>query len=206
LLLFNNSPIIFSYLSGSKCYIASVELGFETTTLDMEGNVTKTAPCNHVTWQMVKDVLPQFQGSISQIPPIFSAIRKNGKKLYKAARQGVSADDLDIEPRTVDIYRIELIKPNDTVINDNHNDTDDAVLDPPRFDIEVECGGGTYIRSLVRDIGYALDTVATTTRLKRTKQGTFLRSDCLSQEDWRADNIFAAIDRMNERLAEEEEA
>jgi tRNA pseudouridine55 synthase len=172
----------------------------------MEGNVTKTAPCNHVTWKMVKDVLPRFQGSISQIPPIFSAIRKNGKKLYKAARQGVSADDLDIEPRTVEIYRIELLKPppqHDVATTENHDD-DGAILDPPKFDIEVECGGGTYIRSLVRDIGYALDTVATTTRLKRTKQGRFLLSDCLAQDDWSADNIFEAIDQMNERLVEED--
>jgi tRNA pseudouridine55 synthase len=199
-------------LSGSKCYIASVELGFETTTLDMEGNVTKTAPCDHVTWQMIKDVLPRFQGSIKQIPPIFSAIRKNGKKLYKAARQGVSADDLDIEPRIVEIHRIELLnKPplsqQDAATTNDHGGNDDAniLLDPPKFDIEVECGGGTYIRSLVRDIGYALDTVATTTRLRRTKQGTFLLSDCLAQQDWTADNIFAAIDRMNERRQREEE-
>jgi tRNA pseudouridine55 synthase len=194
-------------LSGSKSYIARVELGFETTTLDMEGNVTKTAPCNHVTWNMVKDVLPRFQGSISQIPPIFSAIRKNGKKLYKAARRGVSADDLDLEPRTVEIYRIELVKPSPQDADTNDHDHDDAsiILDPPKFDIEVECGGGTYIRSLVRDIGYALDTVATTTSLKRTKQGRFLLSDCLAQHEWTADNIFEAIDRMNERLAEDEE-
>jgi tRNA pseudouridine55 synthase len=172
----------------------------------MEGNVTKTAPCNHVTWQMVKDVLPQFQGpSISQIPPIFSAIRKNGKKLYKAARQGVSADDMDIEPRIVEIHRIELLKPpQDDATNDHAYDADD-ILDPPKFDIEVECGGGTYIRSLVRDIGYALGTVATTTRLERTKQGRFLLSGCLAQHDWTADNIFAAIDRMNEQRRAEEE-
>ena len=196
-----------SYLSGTKGYKASIELGFETTTLDMEGNVTKTAPCDHVTWKAVKHVLPQFRGSISQVPPIFSAIRKNGKQLYKSARQGMSVDDVEIEPRTVQVHRLEVLN----APPDDSRSDDEAVVDPPKkFDIAVECGGGTYIRSLVRDIGYALDTVATTTHLERTKQGRFVLADCLQRDDWSADNIFAAIDRMNEQqqqavAADEEE-
>ena len=82
------------YLSGNKKYVASVELGFETDTLDMEGNVTKTASFDHVTKESIEATLPQFIGNISQVPPIYSAIKKDGRKLYEEARDGKSEEDL----------------------------------------------------------------------------------------------------------------
>jgi len=172
-------------------YRAGGELGFETSTLDMEGNVTKRAEYKHVDVDSLRNVLPQFTGKIKQIPPIFSAIRKGGKKLYEEARDGVTADDVDIEPREVEVYRIDLVG------------TDEF---PPKFEIEVECGGGTYVRSLIRDIGYALDTVATTTSLERTQQGRFFTLDgALAKDDWSADNIYDAIDRFNDMLNDSKE-
>ena len=143
----------------------------------MEGNVTKTAPFDHVTPQDLENVLPQFQGKIQQIPPIYSAIKKSGKKLYEEARQGRLKDDVELEPRQVEVFEISLI---------------DQEL--PKFDLDVECGGGTYVRSLIRDIGTKLGTVATTTNLKRTRQGQFTLDDCLEKDDWTVDNIYAAID------------
>lgn len=173
-----------SYLSGSKKYFARGEFGFETTTLDMSpsGNVTKRMPTDHITVDAVQKCLPLFTGDIQQIPPIFSAIKKNGKKLYEAGREGKTAEDLEIESRKVTVYKLELV---------------DATL--PSFDINIECGGGTYIRSLIRDIGYKLDSVATMTHLTRTQQAQFSLEDALTKDDWTADNIYAAINRVNEQ-------
>jgi tRNA pseudouridine55 synthase len=134
----------------------------------------------------LEGVLPQFCGTVSQIPPIFSAIRKDGKQLYKSAREGKSAEDMEIEARTIEIYRCDLLHSNENRL--------------PKFDIDVECGGGTYIRSLIRDIGYKLNTVATTTYLERTQQGQFTLDASLSKDDWTAGNIYAAIEGWNVEL------
>jgi tRNA pseudouridine55 synthase len=157
--------------------------------MDVNGNVTKTAPYDHVSLQSVKDALPYFTGTISQIPPIFSAIRKGGKQMYKEARKG-KTEDLKMEPRQVEVYRLELIA------------SDEEQL--PSFDLDIECGGGTYVRSLIRDIGYKLDTVATMTFLKRTQQGPFTPEDTLEKDDWTPDKIYEAIDKVNEARRNEE--
>jgi tRNA pseudouridine55 synthase len=117
-----------AYLTGAKKYRAGVELGFETSTLDMEGNITKTEPFDHVTLEMVERALPKFEGTISQIPPIFSAIRVDGKRLYEHARKGATTDDIVIQPREVEIYRCELVDP--------------KASDLPKFTIDADCGGG----------------------------------------------------------------
>ena len=171
--------------------MATAEFGFETTTLDMEGNVTKTAPYNAITVSAIQEVLPAFQGKIMQVPPIFSALKKDGKKLYEVAREGGTEADLQIEAREVEVYRLALVHPESIQL--------------PRFDIEIECGGGTFVRSLIRDIAHKLGTVATTAGLKRTKQGQFSLEDCLSKEDWSADNIFAEVERHNRLRADEKD-
>ncbi|KAL7578441.1 hypothetical protein ACA910_012832 [Epithemia clementina (nom. ined.)] len=177
-----------SYLSGSKRYYAEMELGFETTTLDMDGNVTKRAPFDHVTLSAVNEVLPQFVGEISQVPPIFSAIKKDGKKLYESARKGLLVEDAKLEPRLVKIYSCRLVQ------------RDGEGFKLPRFSIDVECGGGTYIRALVRDIGYQLNSVATTISLIRTKQAQFTIDECLSRDQLSPDAIYQAINRTNELM------
>jgi tRNA pseudouridine55 synthase len=169
-----------SYLAGPKRYTVEGEFGFETNTLDMEGNVTKRGDAKHITQQALQDVLPQFVGKIQQVPPIFSAIRKDGKKYYQHARQGKVADDMDIQPREVEILSINLL---------------DCQL--PKFTLDVSCGSGTYIRALIRDIGHALDSFATTTRLERTQQGQFSLDDALPKDDWSAESIYNSIDRVN---------
>ena len=149
----------------------------------MEGNVTKTGTVDHITMDAVEKALADFTGKIMQVPPIYSALRKDGKQLYKSAREGMTTDDIKIEAREVEIYKLDLVR------------SDDVVL--PKFEITMECGGGTYVRSLIRDIGYKLDTVATTTVLERTKQAQFTLVDCLPQSEWNADNIYAAIEERN---------
>lgn len=157
-------------------------MGFETTTLDMDktGHVTKTAPYDHVTEDMLKEALPSFTGIIQQKPPLYSALKRGGKKLYESAREGATEEDVKIEAREVETYHLELL------------DTTEQ-----RFKLDVECGGGFYVRSLIRDIGYTVGSVATMTALERTKQGQFTIDDCLWKDDWTPDNIFAAIDKIN---------
>jgi tRNA pseudouridine55 synthase len=119
-----------------------------------------------------------------------SALKKDGKRLYELGRQGMTEDDVEIEAREVQIHRLELL----------WNDDEESL--PSQFGLDVECGGGTYIRSLVRDIGVSLDTLATMTSLERTKQGVFLPEHCLPEEnDWTAENIWNAIESSREMLA-----
>lgn len=112
--------------------------------------------------------------------------------MYELGREGLSEEDVEIEAREVVIHRLDLIKEEDSE-------------SPTTFGLDVECGGGTYIRSLVRDIGISLDTLATMTSLERTKQGPYLPEHCLKEDDWTADNIYKAIEETSFVLVEEEE-
>jgi len=181
------------YLTGSKGYKAGVELGFQTTTLDLDenGEIVGKAPFDHVTWDQVESTMDGFRGTIQQKPPIFSALKKDGKRMYELGREGLTDEDIEIETREVVIHRLELLR-------ESHSE------DPRTFGLDVECGGGTYIRSLVRDIGISLDTLATMTSLERTKQGPYLPEHCLKEDDWTAENIYKAIGETSFVLVEEE--
>ena len=119
------------------------------------GFVTREAPFDHITPESLAAVLPSFTGDILQTPPIFSALHKDGRRLYDLARnENVTAEDIDLQARPVTITSIALTK-----------------VELPHFDMSVRVGGGTYIRSLCRDIGEALDSAATMVKLVRTQQG-----------------------------------
>ena len=178
------------FLSGSKRYTAGVKLGIETDTGDVapEANIIDTKPFDHVTMDAIEEVIPKFTGKIMQVPPIFSALKKDGKKLYEEARKGKTAEELGIEAREVTIYDLKLLP------------TNDKGEGLPSFGLDVECGGGTYIRSLVRDIGRELNTCATMTSLVRTQQAQFLLDNTVEKDDLSADTIFAAIDKTNSEM------
>lgn len=176
------------YLTGTKKYLARGEFGFETTTLDVEGNITKTAPSDHITIEKIQEALPSFTGAIMQKPPIFSALKRDGKKLYEHGREGKSEEDIKIEPREVNVYKLELLNEPDTKL--------------PSFYVDIECGKGTYVRSLIRDIGYKLESVATTTLLRRTQQGQFTIEHTLTKEELSSDSIYNAIDQANKARRE----
>lgn len=178
------------YLKGSKGYTASVELGYETNTLDREGNVTQTADVDHVTEESVLEALPKFTGDIMQVPPIFSAIKKGGKRMYEEARSGKTEADVQLDPRPVTIYNIDYLP------------TDHEGKSLPCFGLNVECGGGTYIRSLVRDVGRELDSCATMTSLVRTKQGPFELDRAMKKEEWTAESVYQAVEETNQWLEE----
>lgn len=110
--------------------------------------------------------------------------------MYELGRKGMTAEDIEIEAREVVIHRLELLK--------------EESESPKTFGLDVECGGGTYIRSLVRDIGISLDTLATMTSLERTKQGPYLPEHSLNEENWTAENVYKAIEETSFVLVEEE--
>jgi len=138
-----------------KTYTTTVVLGIETSTLDDSGEVTATHDMGHVSAEEIEEIAATFVGDIEQIPPMVSAIKIDGKRLYELAREGI---EVEREPRPVTIHSLVV------------NAIDLANL---RFDIEVCCSSGTYIRTLAADIGTKLGGGAHLTNLRRTKVGSF---------------------------------
>lgn len=147
-----------------KVYEGTVELGVRTSTDDAEGEIIKTGPVPNVDEETIQHVLKTFEGEIDQVPPMFSALKRNGKPLYKLARRG---EILELEPRRVHVYEMRLVNWSSPVIH-----------------IQVRCGRGTYIRSLARDIGIALQTEGYLKTLKRTRIGPFRIEDALTMEQF----------------------
>jgi tRNA pseudouridine55 synthase len=158
-------------MQSRKAYRARVYLGKTTDTYDAEGDVIDERNANHIQRDDVESVLPQFTGDIEQLPPMYSAVKKGGKKLYELAREG---KEVEREARPVTIYEIHLV-----------------AWQPPELVLDVVCGSGTYIRSLAYDIGDALDVGAYLSGLARTRSGHFQIEDAvelqtlLDHEDWR---------------------
>ncbi len=153
-----------------KTYRATVTLGLSTTTEDQTGEVLErqSVTSNHLTASQVDQILKQFKGTIKQIPPYYSAVKVNGKKLYEYARNN---ETVERPEREVDIYQIE--RTSDLRFEDNLC----------HFDIIVECGKGTYIRTLATDIGRALTLPAHMSQLTRTSSGGFQIDESLTLED-----------------------
>ena len=160
-----------SYLSGSKGYRAGAILGSEMDTLDITGSVTNTVDCSHITMNDLQSALAAFRGDIKQLPPMYSALRQNGKRLYELARQGI---EVERELRDVTVYRLHLLSEGFTL---------------PEFGLGVECSGGFYVRSLIADLCSAVGGAGCMSSLVRTKQGAFTLDHCLSEEEWTLDNI-----------------
>ena len=159
--------LVESLMDHDKEYIATILLGVETDTLDITGEVQRKVVPQNITKERVVEVLKKFQGKIKQEVPKYSAIKVGGKKLYEYARAGI---EVSLPVHEVEISQIELV--GDVVDN--------------TFQIHVSVSKGTYIRSLVRDIGYALGTVAVMTDLVRTRVGKFLLEDAFSISDIKA--------------------
>jgi tRNA pseudouridine55 synthase len=140
-------------VDAKKTYVATARLGVETDTYDAEGNVVSTADAGGVTRAEVEAALDRFRGEIEQIPPRFSALKREGVPLYKLARLG---HDIVAPARRVTIFRLEILS-----------------FEPPFVRIEVECSKGTYIRSLAHDLGAALGVGASLSALRRTRVGPF---------------------------------
>lgn len=148
----------------TKEYIATLQLGATTPSFDLEKEIDATYPTEHITREMVEEVLKKFIGTIEQVPPVFSACKVDGKRAYDLARKG---DEVELKAKTLVIDDIELLECN-----------------LPEIKIRVVCSKGTYIRALARDIGQTLNSGAHLTGLIRTRVGDVKLEDCMKPEDF----------------------
>ena len=157
-------------LDANKRYTAAVKLGVSTDTDDITGNIISESQVN-ITNEQISGALKAFTGALMQRPPIYSALKKDGVRLYKLAREGKTAE---VESRKIEVFSINLISP----LNADNI-----------FEIDVHVSKGTYIRSLARDIGEYLGCGACLAALKRTYAGGFSLEDCVSLDALNEENI-----------------
>lgn len=148
----------------AKEYTGTFVVGATTPSYDLETEVDATFPTKHITAELVQETVKQFLGEINQKPPVFSAIKKDGKRLYEHAREG---SEVEIASRKTIIHEFEITK-----------------LDLPEIEFRVVCSKGTYIRSLAFDFGKALNSGAHLSVLRRTKIGDFSVENGISPEEF----------------------
>ncbi|MBR5375045.1 MAG: tRNA pseudouridine(55) synthase TruB [Paludibacteraceae bacterium] len=163
----------------TKEYVATLRLGATTPSFDLEQEIDAEYPTEHITREMVEDTLKTFLGEIQQIPPVYSAVKVNGKRAYDYARKG---NEVELKPKLLVIDEIELL---------------DCQL--PYITIRVVCSKGTYIRALARDIGIALKSGAHLTSLRRTRVGDITVENCISLEEFQ--NIVNEHEQINSDIA-----
>ena len=144
---------------GMKEYVAEVTFGATTPSFDLEKEIDATYPWEHITREKIEEVLPRFTGHVMQVPPVFSAVKVDGKRAYSYARKG---KEVEIKAKPLEIREMEILG-----------------WEAPKLTVRVLCSKGTYIRSLARDLGTALDSGAHLTALKRTRVGDFSIADAL---------------------------
>ena len=152
------------FMGQEKEYTGTFTLGSTTPSYDLETEVDNTFPTDHITEELLQATLNQFVGTIDQYPPVFSALKKDGKRLYEYAREGI---EVEIPARKVNIHSFELTQ---------------KVI--PKVDFKVICSKGTYIRSLANDYGKALNSGAHLSALRRTRIGEFNIEHAISIEDF----------------------
>lgn len=157
----------------AKAYEFGMQLGRETASGDAEGEVVRECGWEHVTRADFERVLTQFQGEISQRPPVFSAIKIDGKRAYQRARDG---EEVEMAARPVQIHSLDLLE-----------------LALPDARLHTHCGAGTYVRSLARDIGEALGSCAFATSIRRTQVGDFSLSEARPLEEITPENVAACV-------------
>ncbi len=143
---------LLQFLPENKAYEARIRFGVRTTTDDLEGEIIATSPAGELTCERVKTLLSQFEGTIEQVPPVYSAIQRGGKRLYELAR---AVDSVEVPVRTVRVSKIEVLAwyPGEF----------------PEISVAIACGSGTYIRAIARDLGAAAGVGGTLGALTRTE-------------------------------------
>lgn len=147
----------------TKEYIATLKLGETTPSFDLEKEVDAVYPTEHITRELIEEVLKTFVGVIQQVPPVFSACKVDGKRAYELARKG---EEVELKSKTLIIDELELLE-----------------CELPVIKIRVVCSKGTYIRALARDIGTALNSGAHLIALERTRIGDVTLDMCMNPED-----------------------
>ena len=174
------TKIIDYIMNSSKAYEVKLILGKKTTTYDLEGEVVSEKDVSHIKEEEAMDVVLSFIGEIDQIPPMYSALKKNGVRLYDLARQGI---EVEREARRITIHDITDIK-----------------IELPYISMTVCCSKGTYIRSLCYDIGEKLNVGATMTMLNRSATSVFRQEDSINIEDLTEENIENHLITIEEAL------
>jgi tRNA pseudouridine55 synthase len=159
-LLGKNTKLFSQFEGFDKAYRATLILGTQTSTADIQGKVLQQAPYEHFTRDQIEQTLKKFVGVIAQTPPMVSAIKFKGQRLYELARKGIVVDR---KPRMIRISKLELV---------------DFQL--PRVTIYLECSKGTYVRQLAEDIGKALESYACIAEIERTQVGPFQIHDAIN--------------------------
>jgi tRNA pseudouridine55 synthase len=154
------------FMGLEKEYTGTFTLGATTPSFDLEKEIDQVYPFTHITQEMIGEVTRSLTGDIRQVPPVFSAIKVNGKRAYKSARKG---HDLDLPPRQVNIREFEITR-----------------IALPEMDFRISCSKGTYIRALARDFGQQLQSGAHLTALCRTRIGDFRLEEAYSLESLKA--------------------
>ncbi|MDI4509812.1 tRNA pseudouridine(55) synthase TruB [Moraxella osloensis] len=163
-------------LDAVKSYQAIIKLGEQTDTGDAEGEIIATSPVPHVTQAMLQSVIKQFLGEIMQVPPMYSALKKDGKKLYELAREGI---EVERAARPLTIYKLSL-----------------TPLSDQQLQLTVTCSKGTYVRVLAEDIAKALGTLGHLTALRRIQTGDFEIADAIPLADFAALDFAARFDKL----------
>lgn len=162
---------LLQFLPTQKAYQAKIRLGIQTNTDDLEGEVIAKESATHLNLAAVETVLGKFQGEISQVPPAYSAIKRQGKKLYELARKG---EKVEVAPRTVKVEKIEVLawRPGEK----------------PELEVAIACGPGTYIRAIARDLGNLLGVGGTLANLIRTESCGLQLGQSITFEELEAGN------------------
>lgn len=174
------TKIIDYIMNSEKGYSVKFKLGIKTTTYDLEGEILEERDTSFLKEEEVKNVINSFKGQYLQVPPMFSALKKNGVRLYELARKGI---EVEREGRNITIYNIENIN-----------------IDLPYVSMDVTCSKGTYIRSLCYDIGERLNVFATMTDLKRFKTSFFCEEDSININDLNEENIKEKLISIEDAL------
>ena len=152
--------------AGTKEYVATLQLGATTPCFDLEKPIDKTYPTDHITLELIDEILPRFRGRIEQLPPAFSACKVDGHRAYKLARKG---EEVELKPKVLVIDEMELMKFN---------------TEQMQLTLRIVCSKGTYIRALARDIGQALNSGAHLIGLRRTRIGDVRVEKCMQIDDF----------------------
>ena len=167
-------------MDSRKVYEVEFKLGIKTTTYDDEGDILESHETSHLTDEEILQAIKSFLGEYSQIPPMYSALKQNGVRLYTLARQGI---EVEREGRNITIYNIENIKINN-----------------PFVSMKVTCSKGTYIRSLCYDIGEKLGVYAAMTELNRAETSVFKQEDSINIKDLTSENYSQHLISIEEAL------
>lgn len=162
-LLGKSTKLFNQFVDMDKAYRATFILGTATDSADIQGKILQKLPYEHITRQQIEDILKKFAEEVTQVPPMVSAVKVNGKKLYQLARKGIA---IERQARPIKIYALKLEE-----------------FNSPQVKFYLECSKGTYVRQLAEDIGKALGCGACISQIERTKVGLFKIEDSVNLED-----------------------